>query len=279
MIKLITNSHITNQTILLRLDLNVPTYKNKILSDFRIVKSIPTIRYLLNNNNKIIILSHFGRPKEGLKDPSLSLENISNYLAKKLNKKIIFYDDWIDGVDFLDADIVMCEIGLDYLPDMPDRAWQFDAFRKQISIARDFELPIIFHSRDAHNDCFRVLREERAFEVGGVMHYFQGSLYDAQTAIDSGFYISIARPLFRIDELQDVVKKISLEHIVIETDSAPQPFKKNRENWTEPRHLRSILLKIAELKDLSAQEVERIIFNNTKKLLSKRWESIEATFS
>ena len=175
--------------------------------------------------------------------------------------------------------IVMSEIGLDYLPDMPDRAWQFDAFRKQISIARDFELPIIFHSRDAHNDCFRVLREERAFEVGGVMHYFQGSLYDAQTAIDSGFYISIARPLFRIDELQDVVKKISLEHIVIETDSAPQPFKKNRENWTEPRHLRSILLKIAELKDLSAQEVERIIFNNTKKLLSKRWESIEATFS
>jgi len=175
--------------------------------------------------------------------------------------------------------IVMSEIGLDYLPDMPDRAWQFDAFRKQISIAKDFELPIIFHSRDAHNDCFRVLREERAFEVGGVMHYFQGSLYDAQTAIDSGFYISIARPLFRIDELQDVVKKISLEHIVIETDSAPQPFKKNRENWTEPRHLRSILLKIAELKDLSAQEVERIIFNNTKKLLSKRWESIEATFS
>ena len=175
--------------------------------------------------------------------------------------------------------IVMSEIGLDYLPDMPDRAWQFDAFRKQISIARDFKLPIIFHSRDAHNDCFRVLREERAFEVGGVMHYFQGSLYDAQTAIDSGFYISIARPLFRIDELQDVVKKISLEHIVIETDSAPQPFKKNRENWTEPRHLRSILLKIAELKDLSAQEVERIIFNNTKKLLSKRWVSIEATFS
>ena len=175
--------------------------------------------------------------------------------------------------------IVMSEIGLDYLPDMPDRAWQFDAFRKQISIARDFKLPIIFHSRDAHNDCFRVLREERAFEVGGVMHYFQGSLYDAQTAIDSGFYISIARPLFRIDELQDVVKNISLDHIVIETDSAPQPFKKNRENWTEPRHLRSILLKIAELKDLSAQEVERIIFNNTKKLLSKRWERIEATFS
>tara|TARA_B100001142_G_scaffold330221_1_gene397112 strand:- start:8343 stop:9134 length:792 start_codon:yes stop_codon:yes gene_type:complete len=174
--------------------------------------------------------------------------------------------------------IVMSEIGLDYLPDMPDRAWQFNAFRKQISIARDFKLPIIFHSREAHRDCFRVLKEEKAYEVGGVMHYFQGSLYDAQAAIDSGFYISIARPLFRIDELQDVVKNISLDHIVIETDSAPQPFKKNRENWTEPRHLRSILLKISELKDLSTQEVEETIFENTKKLLSKRWKSIESTF-
>ena len=58
--------------------------------------------------------------------------------------------------------IVMSEIGLDYLPDMPDRAWQFDAFRKQISIARDFKLPIIFHSREAHKDCFRVLKEEKA---------------------------------------------------------------------------------------------------------------------
>ena len=172
----------------------------------------------------------------------------------------------------------MSEIGLDYLPDMPDRAWQFNAFRKQISIARDFKLPIIFHSREAHRDCFRVLKEEKAYEVGGVMHYFQGSLYDAQAAIDSGFYISIARPLFRIDELQDVVKNISLDHIVIETDSAPQPFKKNRENWTEPRHLRSILLKISELKDLSTQEVEETIFENTKKLLSKRWKSIESTF-
>ncbi|MBR48741.1 MAG: hypothetical protein CL734_00745 [Chloroflexi bacterium] len=175
--------------------------------------------------------------------------------------------------------IVMSEIGLDYLPDMPDRAWQFEAFRKQINIARDLKLPIIFHSREAHKDCFRVLKEEKAYEVGGVMHYFQGSLYDAQAAIDLGFYISIARPLFRLDELQDVVKNISLEHIVIETDSAPQPFKKNRENWTEPRHLKAILLKISELKNLSSAEVEKVIFENTKKLLLTRWEDIESTIA
>ena len=77
MLKLITKSSVTNKIILLRLDLNVPVYQNKILSDFRIIKSIPTIKYLLDTNNKVIILSHFGRPKEGQKDPSLSLKNIS----------------------------------------------------------------------------------------------------------------------------------------------------------------------------------------------------------
>ncbi len=109
MLKLITKSSVTNKIILLRLDLNVPVYQNKILSDFRIIKSIPTIKYLLDTNNKVIILSHFGRPKEGQKDPSLSLKNISAHLSKILDKKIVFIDDWINGVDFLDSDIVMCE--------------------------------------------------------------------------------------------------------------------------------------------------------------------------
>ena len=75
--------------------------------------------------------------------------------------------------------IVMSEIGLDYMDGMPDRAWQFPAFREQINIARNLNLPIVFHSREAHKDCFRVLREEKGYEVGGVMHYFQGSLEEA----------------------------------------------------------------------------------------------------
>ena len=151
--------------------------------------------------------------------------------------------------------IVMSEIGLDYMEGMPDRAWQFPAFREQINIARNLKLPIVFHSREAHKDCFRVLREEKGYEVGGVMHYFQGSLEEAKEVIDMGFYISIARPIFRLPHLQEVVSKIPMENIVIETDSAPQPFKKNRDNWTEPRYLRPITEKIAELKEISLEEV------------------------
>ena len=173
-----------------------------------------------------------------------------------------------------DKVIVMSEIGLDYLDGMPDREWQFAAFRSQIGIARELDLPIIFHSRESHEDSLRVLREERAFDVGGVMHYFQGSVYDAKRAIDLGFYISIARTLFRIEELRTVVKELPLENMVIETDSFPQYFKKNRDNWTEPRHLKSIIDEIALIKDEDANYVENVIYKNTKNMLVKKMDMI-----
>ena len=173
-----------------------------------------------------------------------------------------------------DKVLVMSEIGLDFMENMPDRSWQYELFRGQIQIARDLELPIVFHSREAHSDCFRVLREERGYEVGGVMHYFQGSLYEAESIIDLGFKISIARPLFRLETLRDVVKKVPLLNIVIETDAAPQPFKKKRENWTEPRHLRSIIGKISELKDRDEKEVEQIILENIINVLGNRWDTV-----
>ena len=178
-----------------------------------------------------------------------------------------------------DKVLVMSEIGLDYMQSMPDRAWQFDAFRQQIRIARELNLPIIFHSREAHDDCFRVLREEKAYQVGGVMHYFQGSQYDAEQMIDMGFFISIARPIFRLEHLRVVVEKLPLECIVIETDAFPQPFKKNRESWTEPRHLRPIIEKIAELKSRDVLEVEDVIFNNMKRLLQSRWDKVDSYIS
>lgn len=185
------------------------------------------------------------------------------------------YKDLSDLATESEKVIVMSEIGLDYLEGMPDRSWQFPAFRKQINIARDLNLPIVFHSRDAHQDCVRVLKEEKAYEVGGIMHYFQGTLEDAKRVIDLGFYISIARPIFRLPHLQEVVSKIPLNNLVIETDSAPQPFKKNRANWTEPHYLRPIMEKIAELKKLEVENVERSLFENTKKLLSSRWDIVE----
>ena len=109
MLKSIKNVDIENKTVLLRLDLNVPIQDGKIQSDFRIIKSVPTILHLLKNNNSIIILSHLGRPNEGKIMPSLSLKKISQHLSKKLGHEIEFIENWVDGIKIEKNRIIMCE--------------------------------------------------------------------------------------------------------------------------------------------------------------------------
>ena len=175
--------------------------------------------------------------------------------------------------------LVISEIGLDFMEGTPDRAVQYQAFREQIRLARELKLPIVFHSRESHDEVFRVLREEQAYEVGGVMHYFQGDYETAQKCIDLGFYISLARPLLRLPHLQEAVSQISLDDIVLETDSAPQPFKSKRENWTEPRHVRVVAEKLAELQGISVQEVEETTTRNMKTILGERWGTVSKYFT
>ncbi len=175
--------------------------------------------------------------------------------------------------------LVISEIGLDFMKGAPDRSIQYTAFREQIRLARELGYPIVFHSREAHDEVFRLLREERAYEVGGVMHYFQGDLDTAKRAIDLGFYISLARPLLRFTYLQEVAAAVPIEHIVLETDAAPQPFKTKRENWTEPRHTRVIAERLAQLQDMPVEEVETVTSNNIRSLLGKRWEIVQKYIS
>ena len=109
MLRTLRKSNIKNKVVILRLDLNVPVFNNKILSDFRIIKSIPTIEYLLKNNNKIIIISHFGRPKEGEYVKKYSLEKVSKRLSSKINLEVKLVKDWSNGIKFTDSNVVMCE--------------------------------------------------------------------------------------------------------------------------------------------------------------------------
>ncbi len=163
--------------------------------------------------------------------------------------------------------VCISETGLDFLPESPDHDTQYQVFREQIRLGRSLKLPIIFHSRESHSEVFRVLREERADEVGGAMHYFQGDEATARQAIDCGFFISLARPLTRLPELQEVARVIPLENIVLETDAYPQPFKKYRHNWTEPRHVREVAQQLADLKGLTLAEVAQVTTRNLAGLL------------
>ena len=172
--------------------------------------------------------------------------------------------------------VCISEIGLDYLPQSPDRGLQCQAFREQIRLARELRLPIIFHSRESHPEVLRTLREEKGYEAGGVMHYFQADEATAREAMDCGFFISLARPLLRLPELQEVAKTLPLASIVLETDAAPQPFKKYRRNWTEPRHVLDVAEKLAELKGITLEEVAQVTTGNLTRLLKLDLETLSA---
>ena len=175
--------------------------------------------------------------------------------------------------------LVVSEIGLDFMEGAPDRAQQYQAFREQIRLARELALPVVFHSREAHEETLQVLREERAYEVGGAMHYFQADLETARRAMDLGFYISLARPLLRLPHLQQVAAAVPLEHIVLESDAAPQPFKAKRQNWTEPRHVKDVAEKLAELQHRSVEEVEDITSQNFLAMVRSRRHALDALMS
>ena len=164
--------------------------------------------------------------------------------------------------------VCISEIGLDFLPQSPDREVQHQAFREQIRLARELSLPIIFHSRESHPEVLRTVREEKGQDLGGVMHYFQGDEPTAWEAMDMGLFISLARPLLRLPKLQEVARHLPLESIVLETDAAPQPFKKYRHNWTEPRHVLDVAEKLAELKGISTEEVAQVTSSNLTGLLA-----------
>ena len=163
--------------------------------------------------------------------------------------------------------VCISEVGLDFLPSSPPHEVQDQVFRQHIRLAKSLKLPIIFHSRESHPQVFQTLREEQAGDVGGVMHYFQAGEATAREAIDCGFFISLARPLLRLPELEEAARVIPLENIVLETDAAPQPFKKHRHNWTEPRHVQAVAQRLAELKGISLEEVTQVTSLNLTKLL------------
>lgn len=162
------------------------------------------------------------------------------------------------------------ETGLDYMPHSPAYDVQQDAFRQQIRLAREFGLPLVTHSREADEDTLRLLREEGAGEVGGAWHYFQGGPRLAERIIELGFYISLAKPLLRLPELQAAVEEIPLDRIVIETDSYPQPFKKNPIRRTEPWHLPQVAEKLAELQRTDIETVAAATTANYLQMLRGR---------
>lgn len=164
--------------------------------------------------------------------------------------------------------VAIGETGLDYYRDRAPRDAQRLAFRRQIQLARETQLPLIVHDRDAHEDIVLILREEQACEVGGVIHCFSGDTAMAQACLDLGFYISFPGTITypNNDALRMVVKSVPMERLLVETDCpylAPQPFRGKR---NEPAYVRMTAEKIADIKGLTLDDVARITTLNAHTL-------------
>jgi TatD DNase family protein len=149
------------------------------------------------------------------------------------------------------------ETGLDYYRSEGDLTWQQNRFRNHIAVAKYLKKPLIIHSRQARKDTIEILKQEKADEVGGVMHCFTEDWDMAQQAIDLNFYISFSGIVTfkNAIELKEVVKKVPLERMLIETDApylAPMPF---RGKPNEPAYVRYVAEHIAELKNIKFEQV------------------------
>jgi TatD DNase family protein len=166
--------------------------------------------------------------------------------------------------------IAIGETGLDYYRSHGDLTWQQQRFRTHIQAAKQIGKPLIIHSREAAQDTLRILREEQASEVGGVMHCFVDDWETAQEAMDLGFYISFSGIVtFKTaTSLQAVAKKVPFDRMLVETDApylAPVP---HRGQTNQPAYVRHVAEFIAKLRHESLETIARMTTENFFRLFT-----------
>lgn len=167
-----------------------------------------------------------------------------------------------------DKVVAIGEIGLDYYYDTAPREIQKHWFAQQINLARDLQLPIIVHDRDAHQDSMDIIKDNKANEVGGVFHCYSGSVEMAKELLNYNFYISVGGALTfkNAKKLVEVVRWIPMERLLIETDCpylTPEPHRGKR---NDSSYVRFVAEKVAQIKQLSFEEVAEVTLENAKKL-------------
>ncbi|NPC94934.1 TatD family hydrolase [Bacillus sp. WMMC1349] len=179
---------------------------------------------------------------------------------------------WIKELSSHEKVVALGEMGLDYHWDKSPKDVQKEVFRKQIALAKEVNLPIVIHNRDATEDVITILREEGAEQVGGIMHCFTGSAEIARECIDMNFYISFGGPITfkNAKKPKEVAKQIPIDRVLIETDCpylTPHPFRGKR---NEPSYVKFVAEQIAELKGLTYEEVAAKTTENAKKLFNMK---------
>lgn len=162
------------------------------------------------------------------------------------------------------------EIGLDYHYNHSPPDVQRREFRRQIRLARELDLPVCIHSREADDDVLAILLEERASDVGVVMHCFSGDERVARACLDLGCYISFAGPVTfqNARKAPTIVPMIPPDRLLIETDApylSPHPWR-GREHRNEPARVALIAARVAELRGISVEQLGQLVTRNFETL-------------
>lgn len=188
------------------------------------------------------------------------------YVRDNYREELDFMRKAVEGNQFF----AIGEIGLDYYW---DRSWdeqQMICFREQIALARELKLPIVIHSRSSMDATVDVLKDEKGRGVRGIFHCFSSTYENAVDIIDCGLYLGIGGVVtYKNAGLAEVVARVPLEHLVLETDApylAPVPFRGKR---NESSYLKYIVEKIAQVKGVDVDVVAEVTTRNAKEVFEK----------
>lgn len=176
--------------------------------------------------------------------------------------------EWLREKARHQKNLAIGEIGLDYYWDTPDRDTQKVWFERQIALAKELNLPLVIHSRDAANDTFQMMKTAKADDVGGIIHCFGYGVEQATQYLNQGYYLGIGGVLTFTNgkKLKEVVEYAPLEQLVLETDCpylAPVPYRGKRNSSL---YLPYIAKEIARIKNIDYDTVVHVTSENAKKV-------------
>ena len=162
--------------------------------------------------------------------------------------------------------VAVGETGLDFYRDLSPRPSQADAFRRLIGLARDVNLPLVIHDRDAHEEVLTILHEDGAAEIGGVLHCYSGGMPWLDAALKLGFAIGIDGPVTytNADELRSVATSVPLDRLLLETDCPWLTPKSRGRERNEPAFLTDTAAKVAEVRKVPVAQLALATTDNAE---------------
>lgn len=183
------------------------------------------------------------------------------YVKDNYKDELATVENWLHQRNFY----AIGEIGLDYYWDLTYKKEQLEVFERQIDLALQYNLPIVIHSRESTADCIDTVRRKQNGALRGIFHCFSGSMDEAKQITELGLHLGIGGVItYTKGNLPEIIKEVSLSHIVLETDApylAPVPYRGKR---NESSYIPIIAQKIADIKNCPVEEVAKITTRNAE---------------